>query len=780
MQDFSSIVENIETIKGLAQKGDAEAQNKLGICYEYGLAEYPQNDAEAAKWFMKAAEQGYMDAQKNLASCYKEGIGVLQNDGKAFEWFEKAAIQGDIVAQNNVGYFYSLGIGVEQDYSKAFEWFKKAAEQGQSVAQTNLAGCYEKGRGVAQDYEKAFEWYYKAAEKGDDEAQTAVGIFLQHGKGIKRNYVEAFEWFTKAAEQGNGRAHLHLGAFYHDGLGVKRNYKVAVKNFKIAAEQGFVYAQFNLGLCYERGHGVTKNSTKALEWYRKAAEQGDNEAEEATKRIEELLSKEESQKINYSTRQKINGIYYSRVIPLGNNYIVSKNRLWGIVDDNNSVLLPIKYTRVHWFEGGFAGIQINNQWGLVNSRGLVIIEPQYDALHYLSQYNACEVEKDGEEYIVDSNNNILLKIEGKATSFLSGKIIARSPKENQLYNLDGTTFSKTHLRIISIGDKFNGYDVNNEHTLIKSNGEEVKLPKFETGVFIEHITPFRYQNKYGIIDENASIVVPNKYDYISLGSGVIAINEGNVSQDNDSFFFAIPNVGEWFFWNYKFQAITPYRYDVMRCYSVNDKKLWLAKRDDCWYKITPNGEVLFARNEEEYKKKKSNLTRNRKAKGIRQFAILEDPNYKGDDRKLFVRACDGKYIRHFYYTPYLPIDSDELHLHWEIGDSYVNIYGQDMPNPHAFKMDKQKKPRFVFKSNPSIQNLDEKELIGLFVNLLKPSGFTKKQINTLYTLFETKQKRAIICDWLLRKYKRNKNTKFDFDKLSIMAFDVEMWVKKRL
>ena len=94
-------------------------------------------------------------------------------------------------------------------------------------------------------------------------------------------------------------------------------------------------------------------------------------------------------------------------------------------------------------------------------------------------------------------------------------------------------------------------------------------------------------------------------------------------------------------------------------------------------------------------------------------------------------------------------------------------------------MPKQKKPRFVFKFNPSIQNLDEKELIGLFVSLLKPSGFTEKQIITLYTVFETKKKRAIICDWLLRKCKRNKNTKFDFDKLSIMAFDVEKWINKR-
>jgi hypothetical protein len=33
MQDYSIITDNIEAIKEMAAIGDAEAQNKLGVCY---------------------------------------------------------------------------------------------------------------------------------------------------------------------------------------------------------------------------------------------------------------------------------------------------------------------------------------------------------------------------------------------------------------------------------------------------------------------------------------------------------------------------------------------------------------------------------------------------------------------------------------------------------------------------------------------------------------------------------------------------------------------------
>jgi hypothetical protein len=49
----------------LAERGDAPAQNNVGVAFRYGQG-VPQNPAEAEKWFRKAAGQGNADAQYNL------------------------------------------------------------------------------------------------------------------------------------------------------------------------------------------------------------------------------------------------------------------------------------------------------------------------------------------------------------------------------------------------------------------------------------------------------------------------------------------------------------------------------------------------------------------------------------------------------------------------------------------------------------------------------------------------------------------------------------------
>ena len=54
----------------------------------------PQDYAEAVKWYRKAAEQGYADAQYNLGSCYYNGKGVPQNYAEAVKWYCKAVGQG--------------------------------------------------------------------------------------------------------------------------------------------------------------------------------------------------------------------------------------------------------------------------------------------------------------------------------------------------------------------------------------------------------------------------------------------------------------------------------------------------------------------------------------------------------------------------------------------------------------------------------------------------------------------------------------------------------------
>ncbi len=77
----------------LAEQGDADAQNKLGVLYDDGLG-VPQDYAEAMKWYLKAAEQGQAKAQNNLGLMYKEGQGVSQDFVQAYMWLDLAAKKG--------------------------------------------------------------------------------------------------------------------------------------------------------------------------------------------------------------------------------------------------------------------------------------------------------------------------------------------------------------------------------------------------------------------------------------------------------------------------------------------------------------------------------------------------------------------------------------------------------------------------------------------------------------------------------------------------------------
>jgi Sel1 repeat len=154
-------------------------QLQLGWMYANGKGT-PQSDTEAVKWYRKAAEQGYANAQFNLGCRYESGKGVEQSDTEAVKWYRKAAEQGYASAQFNLGWMYAKDKGVEQSNREAVKWYRKAAEQGNANAQCNLGWMYEHGKGVEQQSNtEAVKWYRKAAEQGNAKAQqnlTLLGL----------------------------------------------------------------------------------------------------------------------------------------------------------------------------------------------------------------------------------------------------------------------------------------------------------------------------------------------------------------------------------------------------------------------------------------------------------------------------------------------------------------------------------------------------------------------------------------------------------------------------
>ena len=299
---------------GSIDSDSAEVQFDIAKMYENGWG-VSKDEVEAARWYRKAAEQGYLKAQNNLGQAYRNGRGVRKDYAEAMFWFRKAAAQGDARAQFNIGCLHLNGEGVKKDYAEAMRWFRKAAEQGDPQAQFSVARmyfmgwavtndereavkwcrkaadqdyanaqyvlglCYAEGNGVAKDSQEAANWYRKAAEQGCVDSQVALGLCYAEGNGIAKDPQEAANWYRKAAERGNAEAQALLGSLYLTGEGVAKDYREALKWYREAANQGNSASQCALGGMYCNGWGVAKDYREALKWFRKAAEQGYAEAQ---------------------------------------------------------------------------------------------------------------------------------------------------------------------------------------------------------------------------------------------------------------------------------------------------------------------------------------------------------------------------------------------------------------------------------------------------------------------------------------------------------------------
>jgi TPR repeat protein/AAA+ superfamily predicted ATPase len=263
-----------------AQKGHAQCQNMLGICYYRGHGE-TQNYPEAVRWFTAAAKQGEANAQNSLGNCYYNGLGVTRDYGEAVKWYQAAAQQGDHWAQYNLGNCYYNGQGVARNFAEAVRQYRASASQGNVNAQNVLGNCYYNGQGVAQNYAEAVKWYQAAIRQGYHWAQYNLGNCYYYGNGVARDYAEAVRLYTEAANQGNANAQNALGNCYYNGNGVTQSYTEAVKWYQAAVRQGHHWAQYNLANCYYNGRGVPQNYTEAVKLYEAAAHQSNAEAQNA-------------------------------------------------------------------------------------------------------------------------------------------------------------------------------------------------------------------------------------------------------------------------------------------------------------------------------------------------------------------------------------------------------------------------------------------------------------------------------------------------------------------
>jgi len=171
--------EGEQWIRRAAEQGLPGAQWELGEMYFRGQG-VPKDKTEEWKWLFKAGEHAAW-AQSNIANMYMLSDGPLDEKEinkclkpgtwtqycelgpvyvEAAKWYRKAADQGYAEAQDQLGQMYAAGEGVKQDYTEAIKWFRKAANQENPWAQLSIAALYAQGRGVKQDWEEACFWLF--------------------------------------------------------------------------------------------------------------------------------------------------------------------------------------------------------------------------------------------------------------------------------------------------------------------------------------------------------------------------------------------------------------------------------------------------------------------------------------------------------------------------------------------------------------------------------------------------------------------------------------------
>ncbi len=123
----------------LAKNGNAWGQLVMGYLYEFGAGGLAKNHEEAFKWFLKSAEQGNAEAQERVGCYYYYGLGIAKNKEEGVKWYRKAAEQGDPDAQCVIGDFYMQGDGgFAKNEKEGLKWYRKAAANEQQDAKVKI------------------------------------------------------------------------------------------------------------------------------------------------------------------------------------------------------------------------------------------------------------------------------------------------------------------------------------------------------------------------------------------------------------------------------------------------------------------------------------------------------------------------------------------------------------------------------------------------------------------------------------------------------------------
>jgi uncharacterized protein len=228
-----------------AEAGDPAAQTLAAEILSRGLGT-KKNEAEAAKWYQRAAEQGVPEAQFQYALLLIDGRFVKKDPQGAYALMEAAAAAGNRLAQFNFAQILVDREPGPAGMAKAVPYYEEAAKAGLADAQYAMSQIVANGAGGKKaDEVAAREWLALAAGQNFDTAQVDLGTWLIEGRGGPRDLKAGFGWIKRAADGGNVAAQNRLAKLYMGGIGTEPNAIDAAAWYFLARRAGLVDLEMN-------------------------------------------------------------------------------------------------------------------------------------------------------------------------------------------------------------------------------------------------------------------------------------------------------------------------------------------------------------------------------------------------------------------------------------------------------------------------------------------------------------------------------------------------------
>ncbi|MBC8349739.1 MAG: tetratricopeptide repeat protein [Verrucomicrobia bacterium] len=262
----SPLTEELATVHGKAQSGDAYYQGALALFHRHGERGLNINLAEAEKWARLAAAN---DSAFGL--CTLAGIELEKGNSERGRYlYDEAYLNSGLLAlarSNDPLALFCLSM-IEID-------------------------------NPPRNFPKAIRHLSKSADLGLGAAQSTLGMLYFTGIGVKKNSQMAIRWCSKGARLHSPLGMFYLGMAYSVGDGIDYNEDVAGRWLRAAADRNLPMAQLTLGMKYATGEGLARNLEAAVGWLERASTNGSSEAKLQLRKYRVLL--ENAQKGESST-----------------------------------------------------------------------------------------------------------------------------------------------------------------------------------------------------------------------------------------------------------------------------------------------------------------------------------------------------------------------------------------------------------------------------------------------------------------------------------------------